>query len=144
MKRTLSLILICLILTPCAALAQQPTKPKVGVSEELGKALEVALAEVEHLRNQSKIKDEIIAGKDQQIGALNGFIKIQSEQASAWAKAAMERKDALASDDRAFKLQEADLLRVRAERDSARAANKWYGFGGLVLGAALGVFSQRR
>ena len=59
-------------------------------------------------------------------------------------KAALERKDAIVFDDKAAKLQEADLLRVRAERDSARAANKWYGFGGLVLGVALGVFSQRR
>lgn len=143
MKRTLSLILICLILTPCAALAQQPTKPKVGVSEELGKALEVALSEVEHLRNETKIKDAVIKAKDEQIAALNSLASIERARAEKWAEAALERKTAITFDDAAAKLQDAEILRVRGERDAARRSQKYYGLGGLILGIALGAFSQR-
>lgn len=143
MKRTLTLILICLILTPCAALAQQPTKPKVGVSEELGRALELALSEVEHLRNQSKIKDEIIAAKDSQIGALNGLVSIERLRAQAWATAATERKEAIVFDDKRIALYDAEVLRLRTERDSARKGQRAWGAVGMVLGIALGVFSQR-
>lgn len=143
MKRTLTLILICLILTPCAALAQQPTKPKVGVSEELGRALEVALAEVEHLRNESRIKDEIIAGKDQQIGALNGLVSIERMRAESWAKASQERKEGSVIDDKRIAAFEAELLRVRTERDDARKSQKYFGALGAVLGLVVGVLSQR-
>lgn len=144
MKRILSTLLICLILTPCAVLAQQPTKPKVGVSEELGKALEIALAEVEHLRNESKIKDAVIAAKDQQIAALNSFVEIQRQQVKEWSIAALQRKEAIVFDDKAAKLQDAEILRVRAERDAARGQQKTWGFAGLVLGVTLGILSQRR
>lgn len=144
MKRTLAPILICLILTPCAALAQQPVKPKVGVSEELGRALEVALAEVESLRNQSKIKDAVIAAKDEQIGALNGLVVIERARAQQWATAALERKEAIVFDDKRIALYDTELLRVRGERDSARAQQKTWGFVGLVLGVTVGIFSQRK
>lgn len=143
MKQTLSLILICLILTPCAALAQQPTKPKVGVSEELGRALEIALAEVEHLRNQSKIKDEVIAAKDSQIAALNGYAQIERARAEKWMEASLARKEGSVIDDKRIALFEADVLRLRSERDSARKGQRTWGAVGMVLGIALGVFSQR-
>lgn len=144
MKHTLSLILICLILTPCAALAQQPTKPKVGVSEELGRALELALAEVEHLRNENKIKDAVIAAKDEQIGALNGLVVIERARAQQWATAALERKEAIVFDDKRIALYDAEVLRLRGERDQARAQQKTWGFVGLVLGVTVGIFSQKK
>lgn len=143
MKRTLSLILICLILTPCAALAQQPDKPKVGVSEELGRALELALSEVESLRAQSKIKDEVIAAKDAQIAALNGYAQIERARAEKWMESALSRKEGSVIDDKRLALYDVEVLRLRGERDRARSQQKWYGFGGLVLGITFGVFSKK-
>jgi len=111
---------------------------------------EKAIVERDHLRTTDKLKDERIAAQQEQLKAKDDLLKVKDEQLALersrgdnWAKAALERKEAIVFDDKAFQIQGADLLRVRAERDSARAANKWWGVGGLVIGAAL-VFAQQR
>ncbi len=119
---------------PRSVLAQTKTIP---VTEEFLKAAEDAIAERDHLRI-------VVELKDQQIGALNGFIEIQREQVKQWSTAALERKDAIKFDDAAAKLQGEEILRVRGERDKARDGQKWWGVGGIVIGIVVGVLSQRR
>lgn len=97
------------------------------------------------MRRQIEIKNELIAAKDAQIAAMNGFIEIQRAQVKEWSTAALERKEAIKFDDAAMRLQEQEILRVRGERDQARAANKWWGLGGILIGVALDrAFTQRR
>ena len=125
--------------------AAQATRPRtVTVPEAVFVAGEKAIAERDHLLTVVTLKDEQIAAKDQQIAALNTFVEIQRAQVKEWSTAALERKEAIVFDDRAAKLQDAEILRVRAERDSARRAQKTWGIGGAVLGIVIGVLSQRK
>jgi hypothetical protein len=131
--------------------AAQAIRPRtVTVPEAVFIESEKAAVERDHLRvvvqlkdEQLKAKDNQLKGKDDQIAALNGLLGIERSRGDNWMKAALERKDAIVFDDKAAKLQEADNLRLRTERDSARAHQKWFGLGGLVLGVALGAFSQK-
>lgn len=130
---------------PLTALVRQATRPRtVTVPESFILEAEKVAAERDHLRTVVTFKDDQLKAQGEQIAALNGLVSIERMRAESWSKAALERKDALASDDKVFKLQGEEILRVRAERDSARSSQKWFGIGGLVLGVALGAFSQRR
>jgi hypothetical protein len=100
--------------------AAQATRPRtVTVPEGFIVEAERAAAERDALKRILTIKDEQIGAQKDQIAALNGL------------------------DDAAFKIQGQDLLRVRAERDKARSGQKVWGAVGLVLGIALGVYSQK-
>jgi hypothetical protein len=125
-------------------LAQQTRPRQVTVPETVILELEKAAAERDHLRGVVTLKDQQIAAQGEQIAALNGLVSIERMRAESWSKAALERKDALASDDKVFQLQGAEITRLRTERDDARKANKFWGFGGLVLGVALGYYGTRR
>lgn len=112
---------------------------------------EKAIVERDHLRTvvqlkdeQLRAKDDQLKAKDNQLGALNDLLGIERSRGDNWAKAALERKEAIVFDDKAAKLQDAEVFRVRAERDSARAQQKTWGFVGFVLGVTVGIFSQRK
>lgn len=120
------------------------TRPRtVTVPEAVIIEGEKAIVERDHLRVVVALKDEQLKAKDEQLAALNGLVVIERSRAENWAKAALERKEAIVFDDRAAKLQDAELLRVRAERDSARKGQRTWGAVGLVMGITLGIFSQR-
>jgi len=122
----------------------QATRPRtVTVPEQVIVEAEKVAVERDHLRVVVALKDEQLKAKDEQIGALNGLVTIERARAESWAKAALERKDAIVIDDKRLGLYEADLLRVRTERDKARSNQKFWGAIGLALGVALGVFSQK-
>jgi hypothetical protein len=124
--------------------AAQATRPRtVTVPEGFIVEAERAAAERDALKRILTIKDEQIGAQKDQIAALNGLLGIERSRGDNWMKAALERKDAIVFDDAAFKIQGQDLLRVRAERDKARSGQKVWGAVGLVLGIALGVYSQK-
>lgn len=125
-------------------LAQQTRPRTVTVPETFIVEAEKVAAERDHLRATVSLKDQEIAALRDQVGALNGLAEIQRMRAEAWAKAATERKDAIVIDDKRIGLYEADVLRLRAERDSARRQQKVYGVLGLTFGIVVGVLSQRR
>lgn len=106
--------------------------------------LEKAAAERDHLRTVVGLKDAQIAAQGEQIAALNGLVAIERMRAESWSKAALERKDALASDDKVFQIQGEEITRLRTERDKARSSQKTWGAVGLVLGVALGYYGTRR
>ena len=121
----------------------------MGVSDELAKALEKALAELEHLRLVVTLKDEQIAAKDQQIAALNSLASIERMRAESWAKAAQERATANQLDarvvdsfERSINAYKADRDRLIVERDKARGRLKWVGAIGFVVGAGV-VYSLK-
>lgn len=123
----------------------QATRPRqVTVPESFIIEAEKVAAERDHLRVTVGLKDEQIAALKDQIGALNGLAQIQTERAEALLKAAQERSAALLVDDKRIALYEADVTRLRSERDKARAGQKWFGAVGLILGAALGYYGTRR
>lgn len=124
------------------ALAQTTRQRQVTVPESLITELEKAAVERDHLKGIVALKDEEIAAQGQQIAALNALVSIERMRAESWSRAALERKDALVVEDKRIALYEADLTRVRGERDQARRSQKWWGFVGLVLGIGLGVASR--
>lgn len=132
-----------LISLPPTAFAQATRPRTVTVPEAVFLASEKAIAERDALRTIVALKDDQLKEKDNQIAALNGLLGIERGRADNWAKAALERKEAIVFDDKAAKLQEVDNLRLRAERDSARRGQRAWGLGGLIIGAILGVLSQR-
>lgn len=103
---------------------------------------EKVAAERDHLRVTVSLKDEEIAALKAQAGALTGLVEIQRMRAEAWALAATERKSAIVIDDKRIALYEADVARLRSERDGARRSQKYYGLGGLLLGIAMGALRK--
>lgn len=104
---------------------------------------EKVVAERDHLLTVVKLKDDQIAAQKEQIGALAGLAQIQGERAANLLKAAQERTTALQIDDKRIGLYEADVLRLRTERDKARANQKWFGTVGLILGVAMGYLGNK-
>ncbi len=129
---------------PRTVLAQATKQRTVTVPEAFIIEAEKTAAERDSLRVTNGLKDEQLAAQREQIGALNGLVSVERMRAESWSKAALERKDAIKFDDAAAKLQGEEILRVRGERDRARAGQKWWGVGGIVIGIAVGVLSQRR
>lgn len=158
-KKCATLILTCLFVTVSSAsvrgqsgstriVPQQKNAPTV--SDQLLKDYELALIEVEKLRNQVAGKDEIIRLKDEEIAARKAIDDINRQRIQALLDAVKERTTANALDDRRVALFEqsltefkAELLRVRNERDSARRRNKFFAVGGFILGAlAIGYLKK--
>lgn len=104
---------------------------------------EKTAAERDHLRVTVSLKDEEIAALKAQAGALTGLVEIQRMRAEAWATAATERKSAIVIDDKRIALFEADVLRLRTERDKARDGQKYFGIGGLLLGLVTGYLANK-
>lgn len=122
----------------------------VTVTEAFVIESEKTASERDHLHEIVRLKDEQIAAQNAEIAAwkqqnavLTSFVEIQRQQVKEWSIAALQRKEAIVFDDKAAKLQDAEILRVRAERDSARKGQRTWGAVGLVMGIALGYLGAR-
>lgn len=119
-------------------------------SDEEAVAIAKALAELEGRRAEVAALKETLAAKDKHIAALEGLVADQAKLIDLWRTAATERHAANDADARieasyqeSVKRYEAELERVRKERDSARRSRWLYALGGVVLGAALVVAAGR-
>jgi hypothetical protein len=125
--------------------SQRPaSSPKILVDAEFLKAAEIAIAERDKFKSQSEAKDEVITAKDQQLAAERRQLQLQTQISADWKEAATARKDALKVDDKLLIQYDKRVAELQAERDSARRSNKVWGAAGLVLGAALAIFSNGR
>jgi len=122
-------------------------KPVIQVDDELAKALEKSLAELESLRRIKSLQAEQIEALQGKIGALEDLVKIERERADAYKRASEERKTANELDEKRVELFrqsldefKAEVERLRRERDSLRKNRNMWTVAGAVFGIAVGVF----
>ena len=144
MLRLKSFVLLLLFFfQPVAPVLAQEGQKRVLVDADFLRAAEIAIAERDKLRVQSEAKDEVIAGKDSQIAALRALLQLERDISKSWMESATARKNALTIDDRLIKQYDDQIGKLTTERDKARAANKWWGCAGMVLGALAGAAAAK-
>lgn len=126
------------------ALAQATRPRTVTIPESFIVEAERTAVERDHLKTVVALQADQIKAQSEQIAGLNSLVTIERSRGDAFSKAALERKDALSVDDKRVALYEADVSRLRNERDQAKTNNKWWGVVGVALGVSLGILSQRR
>lgn len=115
-------------------------------NETTARALELALAELEHAREVIRGKDELLAAKDQTITSQANIISLKDQQLAVKDQIIAEQRSQLGEKDKQIgaltAIAEAcdrDRNRVIAERDSARR-QKWIAaVAGAVIGGLLGL-----
>lgn len=136
----------CAIASSGSGSSPRQKRPTAGVTanQTTARALDLALAELEHAREVIKGKDELLAAKDQTIDGQINIISLKDQQMAVKDQIIAEKDLQLSEKDKqigsltAGKQDcEQDRQRVIGERDSARRQTKIAAVAGAVLGALL-------
>lgn len=104
--------------------------------------MQLALAERDRYKSESAAKSEIIAAQTDQLNALRALLQIQKSISSEWQTAAEARKSALSIDDKLLAKYDLEVATLRADRDAARKANKFWGVAGFAAGVILTLIAR--
>ncbi len=143
----LPLVLATSLLMPLASTHAQNLE---NFSDDEAVKIARALAELEQRRVQVVAMQETLAAKDRHVAALEALIAEQARLIALWKTAAAERATANDADEKiqalyeeSVKRYEAELARVREQRDDARRSRFTWAAIALVFGAVVGIVAAR-
>jgi hypothetical protein len=148
--KMLSTALALILLLPATSTASAFAGSATSQSDAEAVAIAKALAELEGRRAEVAALKEVVKAKDTHIAALERLIEQQTKIIAEWRTAAEARAVANDVDARleasyqeSVKRYEAELARVREERDSARRSRFTWAAVALVVGAVVGFVAAR-
>jgi chromosome segregation ATPase len=124
--------------------------PWATSQDDDARAIEQALAELAARRKEVEALRVAVGARDDRIAVLERIVADQDKLVQLWKQAATERATASAADAKleasyqeSVKRYEAELARVREERDSARRTRWTIGGLCLAVGAVVGFVAAR-